>query len=60
MILEGASGNCAEEISEALRIPDITQTGARHIILELLNNLNVSKTKVKLYIFIIPVNTRRM
>ncbi|CAH1103652.1 unnamed protein product [Psylliodes chrysocephalus] len=44
MILEGASGNCAEEISEALRIPDITQTGARHIILELLNNLNEKGT----------------
>ncbi|KAG5895061.1 hypothetical protein JTB14_021028 [Gonioctena quinquepunctata] len=40
MILEGAVGNCAEEISEALRIPHINDKGVRQILVGLLNNLN--------------------
>ncbi|XP_028141335.1 uncharacterized protein LOC114335311 [Diabrotica virgifera virgifera] len=44
MILEGAEGTCAEEISEALRIPDINQKGVRSVLVELLNNLNERST----------------
>ncbi|CAG9828245.1 unnamed protein product [Diabrotica balteata] len=40
MILEGSEGSCAEELSEALRIKDITQKGVRKIFRELSNNLN--------------------
>ncbi|XP_018571319.1 uncharacterized protein LOC108910995 [Anoplophora glabripennis] len=39
MILEGAQGNCAVEIREALRIPDINLKGVRAILVDLLNTL---------------------
>nr|XP_023013441.1 uncharacterized protein LOC111503378 [Leptinotarsa decemlineata] len=44
MILEGAAGSSAEEIREALRIPDINDKGVREILLGLLNNLNEKST----------------
>ncbi|CAH1153432.1 unnamed protein product [Phaedon cochleariae] len=51
MILEGAAGNCANEISEALRIPDINRKGVRDILLGLLNNMNErgEKTSIESY-----------
>ncbi|KAJ8926902.1 hypothetical protein NQ314_020754 [Rhamnusium bicolor] len=39
MILEGAKGSCALEISEALRIPNLQQKGVREILMGLLNTL---------------------
>lgn len=36
MILEGARGSCAQEISEALRIPDMNRKGIREILMSLL------------------------
>lgn len=41
MILEGAKGSCAQEISEALRIPNIKQKGVRTILMGILNALKV-------------------
>ncbi|XP_057655846.1 heparin cofactor 2-like [Diorhabda carinulata] len=44
MILEGAVGSCALEISEALRIPDINLKATRTILQQLVNNLNEKAT----------------
>lgn len=41
MILEGAQGSCAREISEALRIPNIKHKGVRTILMGILNALKV-------------------
>ncbi|KAJ8923743.1 hypothetical protein NQ315_010324 [Exocentrus adspersus] len=39
MVLEGARGVCAEEIGEALRIPNINERGVRNVLMGLLTSL---------------------